>query len=470
MVGQRSVLAEPRIGAGGYGCNPTTGTPGVGDCKYYNPLASQYFASPGDPQYNDPALLDFITPYAENISDSRLVTATGVVTGDIFELPAGTASFAVGYEFRNEAMQNDFDPLTLAGEFSGNREVPFDANRDTNSVFFEFVLPAAQQLEVQVAGRYEDYGLGVDEFVPKIGLIWNAATDVIVRATYGRAFKAPGLVPTYATSAGLTDTVNVPGIETTFPRTVTRPNPDLEPEKAEVYSAGVTWDATDRFSFTVDWWRFDTSDITGQESAQLVVQEYAATGAHADRLTFDETGVLTDIDLVFDNFSVLNNEGIDLSFNWDFDIGDAGALRLTTAATHMFKYDYQLRDDQPIVDGLGRTNSTVFADAATEWKATTILTWERGPHSLRSTLRFIVGMLNSALADNSPLQSNQDYLQVDLLYGLTLEGSGKPLELRFAVNNVRDERPPLFTGAQLALPEVYDSRGRNFSVALTKTF
>lgn len=462
--------ANALIGLGGYGCNPATGTPGVGDCRYYNPFASQYFASPGDLAYNDPALLDFMTPYAENISDSRLVTATGVVTGDVFELPAGAVGIAVGYEFRNEAMQNDFDPLTLAGEFSGNREVPFDANRDSNSVFFEVVVPALENVEVQIAGRYEDYGLGIDEFVPKIGLMWTPATDLIVRATYGRAFKAPGLVPTYATSAGLTDTVNVPGIETTFPRTITRPNPDLEPEKADVYSAGVTWDATDRFSFTVDWWRFDTSNITGQESAQLVVEEYAATGAHADRLTFDETGVLTDIDLVFDNFSVLNIEGIDISFNWDFDVGRAGTLRLTTSATQMLKYDYQLRDDQPMVDGLGRTNSNVFADSATEWKATTILSWQRGPHSVRSTFRFIDGMLHSALPDSSPLQSNQDYTQLDVLYGVTLERSGKPLDLRFAVNNVRDERPPFFTGAQLALPGVYDSRGRNFSIALTKTF
>lgn len=463
-------VANALRGLGGYGCDPSTGTPGVGDCGYYNPFGSQYLASPGDAEYNDPELLDFLTPYAENISDSRLVTATGVFSGDIFDMASGTVSLALGYEFRNEAMQNDFDALTLAGEFSGNREVPFDANRDSNAVFYELIIPAAERLELQLAGRYEDYGLGIDEFVPKIGMMWRPGTDFVVRATYGRAFKAPGLVPTYATSAGLTDTVNVPGIQTLFPRTVTRPNPDLEPEKADVYSAGVTWDATERFSVTVDWWRFDTSNITGQESAQLVVEEYAATGAHADRLTFDETGVLTDIDLVFDNFSVLNTEGVDLSFDWAFDLGDGGDLTLTMAAAHILKFDYQLRDDQPLVDGRGRTNSNVFADAATEWKATTILSWRRGPHAVRSTWRYIDGMLNSALPDNSPLQSNQDYVQLDLLYSLSLMGVEKPLDVRFAINNVRDERPPIFSGAQLALPQVYDSRGRNYSVTLTKAF
>ncbi|HEY8521271.1 MAG TPA: TonB-dependent receptor [Gammaproteobacteria bacterium] len=463
-------VANALLGLGGFGCDPNTGTPGVGDCRYYNPFGSQYLASPGDPEHNDPALIDFMTPFAENISRSRLVTATGVITGDIAETRAGEVSVAVGYEFRNEAMKNDFDPLTLAGEFAGNREVPFDANRDSHALFFEFLVPATSTLELQLAGRYEDYGEGIEAVVPKIGMLWDATDNLIVRATYGKSFKAPGLVPTYATSAGLTDTVNVPGIDTLFPRTVTRPNPNLEPEKADAYSAGITWSATDRLTLTVGWWRFDTRDITGQESAQLVVEEYVRTGAHADRLTFDESGVLTDIDLIFDNFSILNTEGFDLSLDWDFDIGRAGALRLATAAAFMTKFDYQIREDQPVVDGLGRTNSNVFADAAPELKANVSLTWQRGAQYARTTVRFIEGMLHSALADDHPLQANQDYVQVDLVYGLTVGASDRPLELRFAVNNVNDERPPIFLGAQLALPQVYDSRGRSFSFGLTKTF
>jgi iron complex outermembrane receptor protein len=458
------------LGLGGFGCDSASGIPGEGECRYFNPFASQYLASPGDPEYNTPDIFEYVMPFAENISDSRLITATAVVSGDIFELPAGRVGVAFGYEFRNYGMTNDFDPITLNGDFGGNREVPFDADRDENAAFFEVVIPATERLEAQIAGRYEDYGQGVDEFVPKVGMMWNATTDLVVRATFGKAFKAPGLVPTYATSAGLTDTVNVPGIDTLFPATVTRPNPDLEPEKADVYSAGLTWNVTEQFTFSMDWWRFDTSDITGQESAQLVVEEYVATGAHADRLTFDESGVLTDIDLMFDNFAVLNNEGVDFSFDWDFAVGEMGTLRLTTAATYLLKYDYQLREDQPIVDGLGRTNSNVFADSAPELKANVSLSWRRSQHYARSTVRFIDGMLHNARPDDDPLQSNRDYVQVDLLYNFTLDASGKPLDLRFAINNVTDERPPLFIGAQLALPGVYDARGRNFSVGLTKTF
>jgi iron complex outermembrane receptor protein len=262
----------------------------------------------------------------------------------------------------------------------------------------------------------------------------------------------------------------VPGIQTTFPRTVTRPNPDLEPEKADTYTAGVTWDVTDSFSFSVDWFRFDTSDITGQESAQLVVQEYVATGAHADQLTFDEVGVLTDIDLHFDNFAILNTEGFDVSLNWDFDVGRVGALGLTVAANYIAKFEYQLREDQPVVDGVGRTNSTVFAGPAPELKSNVSLTWRRNEQLARITTRFISGMLNSMLPDNDPLQTDQDYVQLDLLYGYTFGQNDRPLDLRLAVNNATDERPPLFTGAQIALPGVYDSRGRNFSLALTKAF
>lgn len=465
-----SRMENALLGLGGYGCDPASGTPGAGPCEYFNPFASRYLASPGDPAHNSQELIDYVMPFSENISESRLITATAVVSGDVFELPAGPAGVAFGYEFRNYGMANDFDPVTLAGGFGGNREVPFDADRDENAAFFELVLPAATQLELQLAGRYEDYGQGIDEFVPKIGMMWTPQEDLFIRATYGRGFKAPGLVPTYATSAGLTDTVDVPGIEAGFPLTVTRPNPDLEPEKGEAYTAGITWDTTDSFTVSVDWWRLDSSDITGQESAQLVVQEYAATGANADRLTFDESGVLTDIDLVFDNFAALNAEGIDFRFDWDFDVGSTGSLQFNTSASYLMAYEYQLRADQPIVDGLGRANERVFAYAAPEWKANASLSWSINAHYLRGTLRYIDGMLSDRLPDDDPNQTDQGYTQLDLIYAYTLAASGNPLELRFAINDVTDERPPIFTGGQMALPGMYDSRGRNFSVGLTKTF
>lgn len=465
-----SRMENALVGLGGFGCDQTTGIPGMGECQYFNPFASRYLASPGDPDYNDQAIIDYVMPFGENISESQLVTATGIISGDAFQMAGGTAGIAFGYEFRNYGMKNDFDPVTLAGEFGGNREVPFDADRDENALFVELVMPVTEALELQVAGRYEDYET-VDEFVPKLGMMWTPTDTLIVRGTYGKSFKAPGLVPMFATSAGLTDTVNVPGIIAGFPRTVTRPNPNLQPETGESFTAGVTLDLTDRLTLSIDYWKIDTDDITGQESAQLVVEEYAATGAHADRLTFDASGELTDIDLLFDNFSVLNTDGIDFSVSWDIDLGGMGELRLSSGASYLLTYEYQIREDQPIEDGLGRANDRVFPYPAPEWKVNTSLSWLRGGHYLRSTVRYIDGMLSDRLADDHPRQTDRSYTQVDLVYGYTFGSSGDaPLELRLAVNNVTDERPPFFSGVQLAEPGVYDSRGRNFSLGLTKTF
>ncbi len=45
-------------GLGGFGCNPATGTPGVGPCDYYNPFGT---ALTGTGTRNSPELIAFLT-------------------------------------------------------------------------------------------------------------------------------------------------------------------------------------------------------------------------------------------------------------------------------------------------------------------------------------------------------------------------------------------------------------------------
>lgn len=85
-------------GFGGPGCkwNPVLGADddpnelqaGVGPCQWYNPFASRLIAEPGDPTYNDPELVDWMQWGESPLAESRLYTAEGVVTGDLWERPA----------------------------------------------------------------------------------------------------------------------------------------------------------------------------------------------------------------------------------------------------------------------------------------------------------------------------------------------------------------------------------------------
>ena len=465
-------MAAALQGFGGANCDPTTGTAGVGDCSYFNPFASQYLASPGDPLYNDPDLVNYIRDTAYSISSSYMITYSAVVHGNLFDLPGGAAGIAIGYDYRKEQMRNDWDALTQGGGFAfASRSIPFNKSRDSNAAFFELSIPPIEHLEIDVAGRYEDYGNGVNKFVPKGSLLWTPLDNLFVRATAGKSFRAPDLLQSFGTNAGVTDSIDVPGFVTNSVRAVTSPNPGLKPEQATSYTAGVTWDIANNLTASLDWWRINFSDLTGQQDPNTVVAEYAATGAHANQLIFDGSGQLIQLNLVFDNFSSIHTRGFDFSLAWNKDIGSIGNISLSARGSWTTKYTYQVRSDLPVVDGLGHVNNNVtVVFPMPKLKANFVAGWQNDGHYAQATLRYISGMLNDRVAVDSPLQTKAAYYQLDLLYSYTFEIAGGPLTLRASVNNVWDERPPLLNGVQPAIPGVYDIRGRVFSLGLSKAF
>lgn len=112
----------------------------------------------------------------------------------------------------------------------------------------------AGNLEANLSLRYERYpNQGLSSLDPKLGVRWQVAPGLAVRASAGTAFRAP--------------TINQiePGIATTSRQFVTRiatfkpilalGNPDLEPEAAATFNVGVIVDRDGLF-LSVDYWRY----------------------------------------------------------------------------------------------------------------------------------------------------------------------------------------------------------------------
>tara|TARA_Y200000002_G_scaffold382957_1_gene402238 strand:- start:102 stop:3482 length:3381 start_codon:yes stop_codon:yes gene_type:complete len=68
------------------------------------------------------------------------------------------------------------------------------AERDTESVFTEFSIPVLDNLDMQVAARYESTSDFGDELVGKFALGWQAHDTFLIRASASSTFKAPNLV------------------------------------------------------------------------------------------------------------------------------------------------------------------------------------------------------------------------------------------------------------------------------------
>ena len=156
----------------------------------------------------------------------------------------------------------------------------YDHSRDTKSVFTEFSVPFAENVETQIAVRYEDYGGAIgSEVSPKFAISWRPMETLLVRGSYSRSFRAPNIalieqgleasgvtfrdpIRNQRVRAGLVpanDDNAVPG----FSYTLGGPAPYVGNEYADTFSTGFIWTPDgdlDGLSVQADFWRFEVED------------------------------------------------------------------------------------------------------------------------------------------------------------------------------------------------------------------
>ena len=152
---------------------------------------------------------------------------TGNLSGDLFELPAGPVSFAVGFEFRNNTFADNPDSLIAAGLSSTNYRETTRGNQKADEYYLEVNLPIledmalAQKLEVNLAGRRSNFtNSGWVATTPvdtdfentsyKIGVSWRVNEDLLIRANTSDTFRAPSVTNLFAGGSESFPQVNDP--------------------------------------------------------------------------------------------------------------------------------------------------------------------------------------------------------------------------------------------------------------------
>lgn len=292
-------------GLGGPGCNPATGTPGVGGCGWFNPFTNAIQVSKANgatnPYYvasaaNDPALVEWMYGTYTNVNTNTLFVADFVLNGDLpFELPGGAVQWAAGAQYRYTRTQQDWsglgdvnatpcvdsidDGLPLCSNpvgpfvFFGAQE-DFDADNRVGAAFAELRLPVLDTLEFNLALRHEDFGGRIGTTTnPKIAAKWQALDWLAFRGSAGSTFRAPNEAQTSpGTSKGVS---NIGG---SYRAVVTANNPDLKPETARTFNVGAVVERGGLF-VSVDYYSFDFKKELGLESSSAIYAALAKTGA-----------------------------------------------------------------------------------------------------------------------------------------------------------------------------------------------
>jgi outer membrane receptor protein involved in Fe transport len=246
---------------------------------------------------------------------NTLAVFDAVVGGELFDMAGGPAAIAFGAQYRQRDATSRAPALNFPGipnailgyddngvpnEFhkvDNNYECAncifnFENERTTNAMFFELALPFMENVETQIAVRYEDYGGNIGSDVsPKIAMSWRPTDELLIRGSYSQSFRAPNIgiveegleassvvfndpISNQAVRAGLVPPTPENG-EGEFTYTLGGPAPNVGNEYADTYSAGFIWTpggALDGLSIQADAWRFEVTDRVLPEPAIKAVQ------------------------------------------------------------------------------------------------------------------------------------------------------------------------------------------------------
>ncbi len=313
------------------------------DAGRYNPFGGTY---------NPRSVIDAITTSLVRQGTSDLTAVDAHLTGDLFELPAGTVAMATGLEYRDESLKDIPDDQFQRGLIFGTEAVSAAASRDSWSAYVEFSVPVIAGLELDLALRYDDYSDFGSTTNPKLAARWAPIDSLAFRASWGTGFRAPslaqiGLGPSTESSffedvPGCADNPVYCGSNTDYTVVYTG-NPDLKAEESETYNLGVGWKPTDSLQFALDYWDITQDDkidkmLPGPLVANFCTVQDSPVCVRSAPLAGDTLGGLISVNSTFSNVGEQHVRGIDLSAFSSWDVG-GGALGVGLEYSHLLKFE-----------------------------------------------------------------------------------------------------------------------------------
>jgi len=313
--------------------------------------------------------------------------------GDLFNLPAGPISFAVGLEYHGERWRNDPDSEKTSFDAIGTfNSQASKVNRDVWSTYQEvripvtspaWKLPGAYSLEFDIAEREEWYSQNTsattagpsvfpqehsqfDSQKPKFSVRWQPLDPkwigaLTLRGSYSEGFHAPtlpDLTPAgteFFFSAGGHDLSHIhdPTGKTpngTAVRLLLAGNPLLNPEVAYEWSYGAVYTTKwiKGLTLSADFWHIDLRSIAAVPDGNFITDHEKLFPQ--DVIRDPTTGAITSVILPNLNLSGAVVEGLDYEAIYILDSamfgrGDFGRFTFTLNGTYLSRFELQISPD-----------------------------------------------------------------------------------------------------------------------------
>lgn len=488
---------------------------------------------------DNPALGD--TTLNTNIADDLRIDAVrdsttsialfdfGVSNPALFTVFGEGVGAAFGTEWRREESEDDRDPrvdgtITFT---NANGDVTSDVvntsptpdyagSRQVFSAYGELIIPLVseaddvafmQNLDVQLAGRYEDFSdIQEQVFKPRIAVAWRINDAVMLRGSYTEGFRAPNLEQVNATEIrrvqeNLTDIQAcidqgiIASVSEFTSCTVTSDVEDirggsdrLHPEDNETTTFGVVLTVFDEaLTLTADYWDLEQTDLVGLISAReqmdldAVLREQGGAG-NPNVIRDPLTSRAVQVQNQFLNLAGRQIKGVDIGVVLDVPTDSIGDFRFKLDVATLTKFDQTATPVAEVISAAGlpagsggtlmKRNDNPYTRSALR------ILWNSPQGNWGGSLfaRYVGSVVDtstSATVDGeTAFLPVDEYTQVNVSGNYTFLNGGalNNTTVRVGINNLFDEEPPLADETFGFADNLHSNRQRYVFVQLSKSF
>lgn len=450
--------------------------------------------------------------------------AKGVLTGPVFELPAGDVLLGLLFEGREYSIEDQPSENSMAGNLWGSSSaLPTVGEEDVFEMAAELEIPilrgvpGAEELTFNLSGRtfnYSTYGTGD---VWKAQANWQIVPSLRLRATKGTTFRAPALFETFqgettafrsqlgidpcvewgeATNQNLQTncaSLGIPADYTPAGSSATIVSAGggsfLTPETSEAETFGIVF--TPSFadiSFAVDYFNITVEDQIAQlGSAQIVAGCYIGDtfpNRFCDLIQRNDANALepfsiTEVRDLYVNINTQETNGWDFTVLYEREF-DFGEITFEGQATYTDADLIQLFDSAEESGFEDDEFNGTIGDP--EWVWNSRVSLDRGDFTYSWFMDYIGVGDNGRYED--PIFTYQGVTGVadrkveeTLYHHASLRWTGDSLTITAGIRNIFDETPPTISSSSLTarrgtvpLSAGYDLRGRRGFVRVSKEF
>jgi iron complex outermembrane receptor protein len=403
------------------------------DAGNYNPFGGTI---------NSQDVVDRITTNLVRQGKSSITAYDASISGHAFTIADRDIMMAAGAEYREEDVSDVPDDQFQRGLIFGTEAVSAFGSRDQHAAYVEFSIPVADNFELQLAGRYDNYSDFGSTTNPKIAVQWGISDEVTARGSWSTGFRAPSLaqiglgpseksdflVDSYRCTA---DNLDCGKLDYNF---LFAGNPNLEAEESETWNLGMIWAPSQQFDIGFDIFNIlQENKIDALQNKDLYAANCNDQNSTICLRTAPQAGqTFGSIDVIqsaFINIGSQEVQGVDLSTHYGLELDNYGDVKFGIEYSYLISFEKEI--DNKTIDYTGE-----YEYPQHRWLATT--NWNMDDFAANVNFSYI-----GEFEDFNKTRTVDAQLLVDMSGSYRFNDTVK---LTLGVNNLFDEEPSFAIG------------------------